>query len=41
MFQSKASVYSSDIWWEKLDKFVKEGVCEKIGVAELDQSMGF
>tara|TARA_B100001057_G_C22554714_1_gene834844 strand:- start:170 stop:733 length:564 start_codon:yes stop_codon:yes gene_type:complete len=25
---AKASVYSSDIWWEKLDKFVTEGVCE-------------
>lgn len=38
---AEAAVYSSDTCWEKLDKFVTEGICEKIGVAELDQAWLF
>jgi Pyruvate/2-oxoacid:ferredoxin oxidoreductase delta subunit len=36
-----ASTYSAEIWLEKLDIFVKDGVCEKIGVAEMDQAWVF
>ena len=36
-----ASTYSAEIWLEKLDIFVKDGVCEKIGVAETGPSLGF
>ena len=38
---AKASAYTSELWLEKLDKFVTEGICEKIGVAELDQAWIF
>ena len=37
----KTSTYTADIWLEKLDTFVKDGVCEKIGVAEMDQAWVF
>ena len=32
---AKVSEYNSDVWSEKLERFVTEGICEKIGVAEL------
>ena len=35
------SIYTSDIWSKKLEKFVSDGVCEKIGVAEMDQAWVF
>ena len=38
---AKVSEYNSDVWSEKLDKFVSEGICEKIGVAEMDQGWVF
>ena len=38
---AKVSEYNSDVWSEKLDKFVTDGICEKIGVAELDQAWVF
>ena len=38
---AKVSEYNSDIWSEKLERFVTEGICEKIGVAELDQAWVF
>ena len=37
----EASIYTSGIWSKKLEKFVSDGVCEKIGVAEMDQAWVF
>ena len=30
---AKVSEYNSDVWLEKLERFVTEGICEKIGVS--------
>ena len=37
----EVSTYNSETWSKKLKQFVSEGICEKIGVAEMNQTWVF